>query len=64
MLDIKAILHALGTAQKAKEQGLSFTLPDGNTFELGEEQGRRIPLPKEQSYNGNNLEDFLNGTYT
>ena len=32
----------------AKEQGISITLPDGNTFELGKEQGRRVGWSHEQ----------------
>jgi hypothetical protein len=53
-------LHA---AQNAKQQGLTITLPGGSTYDLGNEQGRRVTLPKEQSYTTNDLEDFLNGTY-
>ena len=37
----------VGTVQdvkNAKEQGFSITLPDGNTFDWGKEQGRRVPF--------------------
>ena len=38
----------LQPSKNVKEQGFSITLPDGNTVELGQEQGRRIGWGHEQ----------------